>query len=380
MSDPELSKNAPVRPGPTEQPADDLAVVIMAGGAGTRFWPVSTETRPKQFLRLHGPRSLIQQSYDRACAVCPAERILVLTNARFVPLCHEQLPELPEENVIGEPMRRDTAAAVALAALVARARWGDPTMAVLTADHLIEPVELFQRCLCSAAHAARASGQALYTFGVQPGFASTGYGYLQRGEPLLDDQGVRHFKLRCFREKPDAETARRYLASGEFYWNSGMFVWQTAAILKELEAQLPTHLEHLRPALGEHGELEDAERLRAAFEPLQPISIDFGVMEHAAEVRCVEARFSWSDVGGWLALETLLQRDPAGNAYPEGCQVRGHDASGNLVFSEDPSELVALVGVSGLIVVRAGRRTLVVPRERAEEIKKLVASLPLEER
>ncbi len=360
---------------------DDLAIVIMAGGAGTRFWPVSTEVRPKQFLRLHGPRSLIQQSYDRVASLCPPERILVLTNERFVPLCREQLPELPAENVVGEPLRRDTSAAVALAALLCQGRFGDATMAVLTADHLIEPVEVFQRCLGSAARAARASGAALYTFGVQPSFPSTGYGYLQRGERLLEEDGVLHFKLRRFREKPDAKTAKEYVDSGEFYWNSGMFVWQTRAIMGELAAQLPAHLEHLRTALDERGRLASAERLRAAFEPLKPISIDFGVMEHAREVRCVEARFEWSDVGGWLALEPLLGRDAAGNARPEaGVQVRSHDASSNLVFSEDPEELVALVGVRDLIVVRAGRRTLVVPRDRAEEIKKLVASLPPEER
>jgi mannose-1-phosphate guanylyltransferase len=359
---------------------EQLAIVIMAGGAGTRFWPLSTEARPKQFLRLHGPRSLIQQSYDRVAALVPPERILVLTNARFVPLCREQLPELPEGNVIGEPLRRDTSAAVALAALCCEARFGDPTMAVLTADHLIGPLDAFQRCLGSAARAARASAGALYTFGVEPAYPATGYGYLQRGELVGEEDGVRHFKLRCFREKPDATTAQAYLDSGEYYWNSGMFVWQTRAILAELQAQLPAHLEALRTALDARGQPLDGDRLRAAFEPLRPLSIDFGVMERARDVRCVEARFDWSDVGGWLALEPLLARDAAGNARPEGLRLRAHDATANLVFSEDPEELVALVGVRDLVVVRAGRRTLVVHRDHAEQIKQLVAGLSQEER
>ncbi len=349
----------------------NLAVVIMAGGAGTRFWPLSTETKPKQFLTLFGERSLLQLSYDRVASLVPPERVLVLTSARFTQLVREQLPELPAANVIGEPLRRDTAAAVALAALVCRERWGDVTMAVLTSDHLIRPVELFQRTLTSAAAGAREG--ALYTFGIEPAFPATGYGYLQRGERVREEDGVAHYQLLGFREKPDAETARQYVESGSYYWNSGMFVWTTSAILAELRRQLPEHLEHLEPAAAALGRPDGDERLREAFEPLKPVSIDFGVMEHAASVRCVASAFEWSDVGGWLALEPFLAPDGAGNARRG--ELRAAASRGNLVFCEDPEEVVALVGVEDLIVVRAGRRTLVVPRSRTEEIKKLVASL-----
>lgn len=347
----------------------------MAGGAGTRFWPLSTESRPKQFLSLFGQRSLLQLSHDRVAGLVPPERILVLTNQRFVPLVRQQLPELPQQNIIGEPMRRDTAAAVALAALLARHRFGNPVMAVLTADHLIEPVELFQRTLISAARAAAADDGVLYTFGIQPTYPATGYGYLERGEavPGAGGDGVSHYALARFQEKPPRELAEKYLTSGRFYWNSGMFVWQNAAILAELQRQLPGHLAALEPALAHDRGPGWAEALERAFEPLQKESIDFGVMEKAERVRCVASTFEWSDVGGWLALEPFLAHDEAGNAHRGG--LRGHGAAGNITFCEDEQEVVALVGVRDLVVVRTGRTTLVTDKRNAEAVKALVAKL-----
>jgi mannose-1-phosphate guanylyltransferase len=240
---------------------------------------------------------------------------------------------------------------------------------VLTADHLIEPKDEFQRTLRSAVGGAM-DGEALYTFGVEPGFPATGYGYLLRGERVLDDGGIEHFRLQRFVEKPDLETARGYLESGQYYWNSGMFVWSTAAILGELRAQLPRHLELLEPAVERDGEADFDAALRRAFEPLSPISIDFGVMEKAAQVRCVASRFRWSDVGGWLALEQLLEHDAADNAHRG--RLFGEGASENLVFCEDRDEAVALVGVQNLVVVRSGARTLVVHRDHVERVKQLV--------
>ena len=349
----------------------DLALVIMAGGAGTRFWPLSTEARPKQFLRLFGERSLLQMSYDRIADLVPARRVLVLTNHRFTALVREQLPEIPAENVIGEPCRRDTAAAIALAALLCERRLGARAMAVLTSDHLIEPVDLFQKTLLSAVRAA--GGTSLYTFGVQPTHPSSGYGYLQRGDRLLEDDGVEHFKLHAFCEKPDRAAAQRYLDSGAYYWNSGMFVWSTGAILAQLRRHLPDHVGRLEQAVQRDGAADFDAALERAFDPLTPISIDFGVMEKADDVRCVASTFRWSDVGGWLALEEHLERDDAENAR------RGRtfavEAERNLVFCEDAGEVVALVGVEDLVVVRSGGRTLVAHRDRLEQIKRLVKTL-----
>ena len=356
--------------------ADDsrpsLVVVIMAGGIGTRFWPLSTRTRPKQFLKLFGERSLFQRSYDRVAALVGPERILVLTNQALVGLVREQLPQLPEANLVGEPMRRDTAAAVCLGALLCRKRFGDPVIATLTADHLIEPSELFQTALLSAVKQARASG-ALYTFGVRPSFPATGYGYLEMGEALAEDGGVRHLRVARFREKPDLETARSYLASRRHFWNSGMFVWSASAILRELEVHLPDHARLLTRAVEVDGTPAWPEALRRAFEPLPTISVDFAVMEKAADVRCAVAGFAWSDVGGWPALREFLPSDGERNAHRGRLHARA--ASGNLVYCENQDETVILVGVDDLIVVRAGGRTLVVHKDRCEDVKQVVQSL-----
>lgn len=354
------------------QKAQDLAVVIMAGGAGTRFWPLSTEERPKQFLKLFGERSLLQKSFDRVAGLLPPERILILTSELFIPIVSEQLPELPLKNIIGEPMRRDTAAAVALAALLCRKRFGNCTMTIMTADHIIEPVEAFQKILLSAAGEAK-KNKVIYTFGIKPEYAATGYGYLETGEQTMDDDGVRHFKLIRFKEKPDLATAEEYVKSGRFLWNSGMFVWQTDTIIGEFERQLPSHLDTIAPAIEEDGTSRWQEALRKGFEPLTKISVDFAIMEKAEDIRTVESRFSWSDVGGWPAMDEFMDKDESCNS----CRgdVKTYDAASNMVFCEDEKETVALVGVKDLIVVRTGKKTLIVARDRAEDIKKLVEGL-----
>ena len=347
----------------------DLVAVIMAGGAGTRFWPLSTEKRPKQFLSLFGDKSLLRMSYERVSGLAPPERVLVLTNRNFLPLVMGQLPEVPPINVVGEPLRRDTAAAITLASLICRERFGDPLMLVLTADHLIEPLELFHKTALSALRAAR-DEEVLYTFGIRPTYAATGYGYLELGRKVLEDDGIEHYEVMTFKEKPDRETAEEYLRSGRFLWNSGMFAWRTTVILEEIERCLPGHLQVLEQAMKYYGREGWEGRLEEAFSSIDPISIDYGVMERAERVRCVAASFQWSDVGGWLALKGYLRDDGEGNRH------RGKlltlDAADNLVFCEDEEEQVALIGVKGLVVVRAGGRTLIVPQERTEEVKRLL--------
>ncbi len=354
----------------TDEPkTPDIVPVIMAGGFGTRFWPLSTPRRPKQFLHLFQEDSLFSLSAQRALALAPPERCLVMTHRDFRKRAIEEARGIPPGNVIGEPARRDTAPAVALAALIARKRFGNPVMAVLTADHLIEPAEALLRALRSAASKAGETG-ALYTFGVPPTRPATAYGYLETGERLLDDEGIEHVRLLRFVEKPDAERARAYLDRGTFLWNSGMFVWTADAILDEIARHLPEHLRVLESAANRLDEPDAGETLEKAFENLRPISIDYGVMEKARDVRAVKAPFSWTDVGGWPALEPFLQKDEAGNARRGTLDTL--DARDNLVFCEDPNERVALIGVENLVVVRAGTTTLVVPKDRAESIKALV--------
>ena len=361
----------------TTKPAD-VAVVILAGGAGTRFWPLSTEARPKQFLRLVGERTLLQQAYDRVATLVPAEQVLVLTAQRFTAEVRKQLPELPSQNVVGEPCRRDTAAAVALATLLCKHHLAAKVMVLLTADHRIEPVSAFQQVLTSAIQGARLHASALYTIGIQPSYAATSYGYLQLGKRIDTDGTVPHYALEQFREKPDLHTAQTYVDSGQFRWNSGMFIWTVDAIMGELEEHLPDHLSQLKQAVAAHGTPDFEQALNQAFTPLSSTSIDYAVMERARQVHCVDAQFEWDDLGGWLAMERFLERDAANNA------VRGHlhalDAAGNIVFCEREDEHVALVGVRDMVVIRTSNKTLVMPKERAEEIKQLVRTLDEDQR
>jgi len=350
----------------------NLVVVIMAGGVGTRFWPLSTEEKPKQFLDLFGERTLLQKSFDRVSNLVPPDRILVLTNAAFATTAAEQLPEVPVENIIGEPLRKNTAAAVGLAAALSRKRFGNPVIVTLTADHLIEPVDLFQKTLLSAARRAADDGS-LYTLGIEPTYPATGYGYLERGVRITDDEGIEHFQLVHFKEKPDLETACRCIESGRFYWNSGIFVWTADAIWKEIESHLPNHAKALGRAADHDRTPGWDHALKTAFESLEPVSIDIGVMEKASNVCCVASSFSWSDVGGWLALKNYLPEDDEGN------RCRGNavtlDAADNLVFCEDPKETIALIGVKDLVVVRSGSMTLITHKDRTEDLKGLVKNM-----
>jgi len=350
----------------------DIVVVIMAGGAGTRFWPLSTKKRAKQFLDLFGDRTLLQQSFDRISNLVPPDRVLILTNEAFVSTVSEQLPQIPAKNIIGEPMRRDTAAAVGLAAVLCRKRFGNPVIATLTADHLIEPVPMFQKTLLSAVRKA-ANNNALYTFGIEPTHPAIGYGYLERGVQVVDDEGIEHFRLLRFKEKPDPETARQYVESSRFYWNSGMFVWTADAILKEMEIHLPKHAKALSSAAAFDQTPEWDQALREAFEPLHPVSIDFGVMEKAQNVCCVASEFSWNDVGGWPAMRSYLHEDEAGNCCRGN--VMTLDATDNLVFCKDPMETMVLIGVKDLIIARAGSKTLIIHKDRTEDLKEVVQTM-----
>jgi mannose-1-phosphate guanylyltransferase len=350
----------------------DLVVVIMAGGVGTRFWPLSTTEMPKQFLNLFGDRTMLQESYDRIADLASPERVLVLTNSAFVPIVKEQLPEIPTGNIIGEPARRDTAAAAAMAAFLCRKRFGNPVILTLTADHLIEPVDLFQKTALSAARKA-AVYPVLYTFGIVPTHAATGYGYLERGTSMGHDDGIEHFELLRFKEKPDKETAQQYLKSGRFYWNSGMFVWTADAIIEEIERHLPDHARALSRAVSFDQTPLWERALKDAFASIPSISIDFGIMEKVERGCCVAAEFSWNDVGGWLALKDCLDSDEAGNCCRGKTLTLG--SAGNLVFCEDPDETLLLVGVDDLVIVRAGRKTLITHKDRTEDIKKLVEGM-----
>jgi mannose-1-phosphate guanylyltransferase len=349
-----------------------LHAMIMAGGGGTRFWPRSRQQRPKQFLELGGEHTLLQQALERIEAAVPAERTWVITGAAYVEETARQLPELPADHVVGEPCGRDTAPCVGLgAALIARE---DPEAVVLVtpADHIIEPVREFQRAVHVAAQMAEEQPQALVTFGITPTYAATGYGYIQRGAQLAQRQGVSVFRVKKFEEKPDAERAEEFVASGEYFWNSGIFVWRAATVLGELARQKPAlHAGVQRVAEAWSGP-RGREVLRGEYERLEKISIDYAVMEQAAQVLVVQAPYQWDDVGSWLALERLHPQDAEHNTVlATHCGLRTH----NCLIVGTEGRLIATIGINDLLIIQDGDCTLVADRRDEGTVKQLVDEL-----
>ncbi len=349
-----------------------LHALIMAGGGGTRFWPRSRQLRPKQFLRLAGDRTLLQQAYDRIEGPVSASNVWVITGAMHQEEASRQMSAIPPDHVIGEPMGRDTAACIGLgAALIAR-QDASATMLVMPADHLIEPYQEFRRAAHVAEQMADEHPAALITFGIPPSYPATGYGYIHRGPVVTHRQGIGVFQVQAFREKPTRDTAERFVALGEYFWNSGIFVWKAATILKALADRQPKlHAAALRIAEAWPTPQRDAV-LRKEYEGLDRISIDYAVMEHAKEVLVVQAVFRWDDVGSWLALERMHPQDADGNtvlALHCGLKTKG------CVVAADTGHLVATIGVENLLIVQDGNATLVADRRDEGSVKQLVELL-----
>jgi mannose-1-phosphate guanylyltransferase len=349
-----------------------LYAVIMAGGSGTRFWPKSRRHRPKQLLQLVGQLTMLQQTVERIEPLVSRDRILIVTGADQAAATRAQLPGLPEANVIAEPAPRDTAPCVGLAAGIIARDDSDATMIVMPADHVIEPAEAFLTTVQAAVSVVEDDPEALVTFGIKPTHPETGYGYIERGPLLETRNGVAVHAVVQFREKPDRETAERFLSAGNFAWNSGIFVWRAATILKELKAHRPQLAQGLEPIWREWNTPTATEMLLRVFPGLERVPIDKAVMEHAPKVRVLEVAYRWNDVGDWRALASLLKRDAAGNA------VQGHviarDTTNSIIISDDEG-LVAILGVSDLVVVHSGRATLVAHRDQLDRLKALVEGL-----
>lgn len=345
-------------------------VVIMAGGSGKRLWPLSRQGEPKQLLTLFDDKSLLRIAYERVQGVVPDENIIVCTGAAYADTVAEQLPELPQANLLGEPVGRDSLNAVAWPAAVIAARDPEATVAVLTADHVMDPVDTFRERLEEGFRVAEQHADAFVTFGVVPTSPQTGFGYLHRGEAL---EGFEHVHaVREFREKPDVETAEAYLASGEYWWNSGMFVWRARAFLDVLGALQPVTRDRV-VELAEH-----PERLAAIYPGLTKISVDYAVMEPLSRgavpgrVVAVELPIRWHDVGSFLALAQQLAHDTEGNAAT-GTTV-SLDSRHNLLLNRaGPEHVLAVAGLEHMAVVTTGQATLVIPLDASERVKDLVA-------
>ncbi|MCZ2859564.1 mannose-1-phosphate guanylyltransferase [Blastococcus sp. VKM Ac-2987] len=353
--------------------------VIMAGGSGTRLWPLSRAGRPKQLLDVvaggdGAPHSLLAEAWDRLRAVLPAEGIWVCTAARYADQVRAALPELRPDRLVLEPVARDTANAVGLTAALVADVDPDAELAVVSADHVIRPVARFADALRAAYDALADRPRSLITLGITPTSPATGFGYVQRGAPT-GRPGVA--EAASFREKPDRATAERYLASGEYLWNSGMFVWRARTVLDALADHLPASAEGLtRITAVPAGPQRDAV-LAEVFPTLPKISVDYAVLEPAAtepgRVLVVDLDVDWLDVGSWPALAHTLVGDGAGNAVHGLAVVL--DGSGNIVFSDDPDHLVALVGVRDSVVVHTADVTMVCPVGEAERVKQLLAAV-----
>lgn len=340
--------------------------VIMAGGSGTRFWPASRKSNPKQFLRVAGSKTLIQEAAARLGDLIPPERRLVVAGRDHVALVRKQLPKIPPENVLAEPTGRNTAPCVAWAAVEIARRSPRSVQVVVPSDSVIRPANEFRKLVRAAVEEA-SSSSALLTFGVRPTFPATGYGYVEIGDELSKRGKVPVHAVKRFVEKPDRTRAEQFLATGRYLWNSGMFVWSTDAILAALREHAPTVLAPLERARG----IDDA---IAIYPQIPSVAIDVAVMEKARDVRVVPFDIAWSDVGAWPALPDVLPADATGNVTGGGAQLVAEDSLRNVVHAPK-GELVALVGVNDLVVVRAGKAILVCPKDRAQDVKKIVDRL-----
>ncbi len=352
-----------------------LHAVIMAGGSGTRFWPRSRRARPKQLIQIAGPRSLLAATFERLKGAVPAKNIWVVTTRDLAAAIRKEVPGLAKENILAEPAGRDTAAAIGFAAVAVSARDPGAVLAVMPSDHTIHPAATFRRALASAARTVEAE-DALLAFAVRPSYAATGYGYIEKGDAFEDSPAdLTVFRARLFTEKPDLATAKSYLKHGRFFWNAGIFVWRARTILDEIARHLPAHGALLAEIRKAWGTARAGAALAKAYPRFRKISIDYGVMEPAARagrVLMAPTSFRWDDVGSWVSLANHLPADAAGNVS-EGLVV-SIDSAGNIVSSEG-KHLVATLGVRDLVVVHTPDATLVATREKAQEIKNVVAAL-----
>ncbi|MEZ5962989.1 MAG: mannose-1-phosphate guanylyltransferase [Planctomycetota bacterium] len=351
----------------------NLHAVIMAGGSGTRFWPASRARRPKQFLPLARGSSLLQATVTRMAAVAGRERTWIATNPRQAETLDQAVAGFPRERVIVEPEARDTAPCVALAAAVIGAHDADAVLAVVPADHLIEPQAHFETLLQRAV-AVATEHHMIVTFGIRPRGPATGYGYIERGE-RLDEASPAAFRVARFREKPDLDTARRFVGAGNFAWNSGMFVWTLPDLLTAMASGAP-ELAAATQAMQQAARAGDPQALHTAFARCPKTSIDFAVMERAPRVAMIEADLAWSDVGSFTSLDAVHPPDARGNVtvLAEGARAVVKDARDCVVYGEG-RRLVALFGTSDLVVVAVDDAVLVCPKDRSDDLKKLIEHL-----
>jgi len=340
--------------------------VIMAGGQGERLWPLSTRERPKQFLSLLGEKTMLQETVERIAPLIPLKNTVVVVAAQYASLVLQQLPSLPAGNIIVEPMGRGTAPCVGLAALWLSRLDPTGTMVVLPADHVIVNNVRFLECIGQAIEVA-GKGECLITLGITPDHSATGYGYIRAAKKSPAPSCV--MRVEEFTEKPDQETAARFLRQGDYFWNSGMFVWRADTILHEIKLHMPRLYEGLQ-AIKEHlGAGDEQAQLSQVYREQKVASIDYGVMEKSKRVRMIPTGdIGWSDVGDWAALERVLSKDEHGNSIR--ASHLGIDTRDSIIVSEE-GKLIATLGVSNLVIVDTGKALLIMDKSRSQEVRKI---------
>ncbi|MFD2672009.1 mannose-1-phosphate guanylyltransferase [Marinicrinis sediminis] len=351
----------------------NLTAVIMAGGKGERFWPKSRTRLPKQFLNISGQKSMIQQTTERLSKLLDISRIFVVTNEMYAELIRIQIPHLPKENLIIEPVGRDTAPCVGLAALIIEQKYPDSIMVVLPSDHIIDKKDQFIDIIETAARKAQ-SGPFLVTLGITPTYPETGYGYIESSLEVEEHQEIEIHRVKQFVEKPDKETAESYVQKGHFFWNSGIFIWRTAVIRSYIQQLMPeVHevLQSMKIAISE-GNKSTASIVQAEFKRMPSQSIDYGIMEKAPHIFVIPYDHGWDDVGSWTALERINDTDENGNVM-KGNHILSVDTKRCII--EGNGKLIATLGIEDLIVIDTEDVTLICTKEKAQDIKSLLKEL-----
>ncbi|MGG3284311.1 mannose-1-phosphate guanylyltransferase [Paenibacillus solani] len=351
----------------------NITCVIMAGGKGERFWPKSRTNLPKQFLNISGNKSMIQQSISRLEKLTDISRIFIVTNELYAELLKAQIPHLPPENIIIEPVGRNTAPCIGLASIVIEERYPDSTMVVIPSDHIIENEEGFVTILKTAAEVAQQNNN-LVTLGVEPTYPETGYGYIESTNQYTEVNGLPVHKVNKFVEKPDAETAQSYVNAGNFYWNSGIFVWKIKTIRNYIQELMPDMHDILETMKAAFELIDREEIIKSEFVKMPDQSIDYGIMEKVNNIYVIPCVLGWNDVGSWTALERINDLDENGNV------IKGNilNLDTKRCIIESNGKLVATLGIEDLIIVDTEDVTLICTKEKAQEVKLLLKELRMQ--
>lgn len=344
--------------------------LIMAGGSGTRLWPLSRQNRPKQAIELIDNRTMFQHAVERLDSLLPPEQVFVVTARDYVGPLAAQVPKIPRENYVVEPMARGTAGAIGLASVYLKQRAPDAVIAVLTADHYIRYVDKFRRVLSAAAQVAREGN--IVTLGIKPSFPSTGFGYVRRRERVGEEGGFDVYEVDSFVEKPDAARAIEFLETGLYSWNSGMFIWQIDRIMAEFARQMPDLYDQLKTIEGALGTSRQADVLAEVWPQVRKETIDYGIMERAEKVVIIPVDIGWTDIGDWAAIYQLHRPDEMGNVVVGADHVGVGTRSS---FIQGGKKLIATIGLEDIIIIDTEDAILVCARDRAQDVKLVVEQL-----